>query len=308
MIKSNCQEELVGCVFDIQHYCIHDGPGLRTLVFLKGCPLRCIWCSNPESQLTAQEIGWHQSRCIGCYECVKVCPNNSIGVVDGKIAINRATCNSCGKCVDICPGKALRLYGRQFKVSEVVKEVEKDLGFYEDEGGVTLTGGEPLLQAEFARAVLKECKEMGIGTAVETTGCVQWPAIEQVIAYTDIFLYDLKHLDSNKHREFTGVGNEVIVENLTKADRAGAKIRVRFPFIPGINDGQNIQDLIQYCHSINNLDGIDILPYHKLGENKYRALGRQYQLANLQPPKDDVVLHIKGLMEEAGFKATIGGN
>ena len=297
-----------GCVFNIQRYSIHDGPGIRTLVYLKGCPLQCVWCSNPESQSEAPEIGWYAARCLGCGTCVEVCPEGCVSRSPEGVRVDAARCTLCGRCVEACPADALVLFGRWMGVGEVVEEVLRDVAFYQEEGGITLTGGEPCLQAAFAAALLESCRARGLATAVESAGCVEWDSLDPILRHTDTLLFDLKHMDPESHRRMTGRGNELILENLLRADRTGTSIRIRYPLIPGFNDGpENIRSLVRFCRKLRSLRGIDVLPYHRLGTNKYPVLSRPYLLEETRVPSEEQVRAVRAWMKETGCAVSVGG-
>jgi len=297
-----------GIVFNIQRYSIHDGPGIRTIVFLKGCPLRCKWCSNPESQELNPELRYMKQSCVHCHFCIHLCPRKAITPSENGIEIDRSECNKCFKCVENCVTGALKIEGKKMSVDEVVDEVMKDEVFYRRSGGgVTLSGGEVLVQYSFAAAILKAVKEKGINTAIETTGYASWNHFQQVLEYTDYVLYDLKHTDNNKHSEGTGVGLSKIIENLYKIAESGKNLIVRIPLIPGFNmDEKNIIKTIELLKTINQ-NKVHILPFHQLGSQKYEDLGREYQLKHLKPPNDNEVSLIKEIFKRHGIKAIIGG-
>jgi pyruvate formate lyase activating enzyme len=286
-----------GLIFSIQHFSIHDGPGIRTTVFLKGCPLSCEWCSNPESQLGYPEIITNDAKCIGCGKCVEICKPSAIEFVDNLRRIDRDKCNLCLECAKVCPSGAIEQVGRYMTVEEVVKEVEKDRVFYlNSDGGVTLSGGEPLAQGEFVCQVLKECQEKGIHTTLDTCGYAQWDIWEEAIKYTDLVLYDIKHLDPKKHREGTGVSNELILSNARKVT-SRVRTWLRFPIIPGYNDSaSHIKELSEFVTQLN-AERICLLPYHAWGEQKYQRLGRNYPLRGLLVPTDEDIQNIKRIIE-----------
>lgn len=297
-----------GVVFNIQRYSLHDGPGIRTVVFLKGCPLRCKWCSNPESQEQKPELSYIKSSCINCHRCVAACPLNAITPTEDGIKIDRTICDRCFKCVDACASGALKAEGREMSVDEVVAEVLRDESFYRNSGGgVTLSGGEVLMQYGFAAALLKALKEKGINTAIETTGYANWEHFKQVLDYTDYVLYDLKHADSDIHKEGTGVANSLILENLAKAAALDLKLIVRIPLIPGFNmDKDSVGKSIEVLKRLGHPE-VNILPFHQLGSQKYVYFGKDYKLKDLKTPQDEEVEGIRRMFEENGFNAVIGG-
>ena len=297
-----------GNVFDIQRYSIHDGSGIRTVVFLKGCPLRCKWCSNPESWAAHPELFYIKSRCVGCLTCTAACscgevtPAPAGAADDAPIEIHRDRVTDDLSWTAACPTGALRVKGECMEAQEVFAEILKDRVFYEySGGGVTLSGGEPLLQADFAAEVLSLCKEAGIQTAVETTGAVPWESLEKVLPFTDLFLYDMKSADPQVHKEWTGVSNERILENFAKLAAAGAEIFVRTPMIPGVNDRKEDIQAIMDILAANGVKRYNILPFHQYGSGKYESIGIPYGLADLQPPAESHVREIKEMMRAAGF-------
>ena len=297
-----------GNVFDIQRYSIHDGEGIRTVVFLKGCPLRCRWCSNPESQAGHPEVFYISSRCIGCRTCVNSCPNGEVEAVPDteassyRIVVHHDRCRGDLSWVKACPTGALRVKGKWMESREVFDEILKDEVFYRrSNGGVTLSGGEPLLQPEFAEEILSMCREAGIGTAVETTGDVPWETLEKIRPLTDLFLYDIKAMDTNVHREWTGRGNERILENLKKLASSGAKIMVRTPLIPGVNDRkEDVLSILSYLKECG-VTRYDILPFHQMGSGKYESIGISYSLSDMKVQEDAYIEEIKRLIEDMGF-------
>jgi pyruvate formate lyase activating enzyme len=264
-----------GFIFDIQRFSVHDGPGIRTLVFFKGCPLACLWCSNPESQKFAPELLFDASKCVACGGCVEACPRGAIRASGGGVQYDRERCAACGACGDVCPAEARTVAGRRATAAEVVVEVVKDAPFFTNSGGgVTLGGGEPLAQADFAREILKRCRVHGIHTAIETCGHVPWPAFETVLPVTDLFLYDVKHLDADMHRTQTGGDVALILSNLERLVGSGGSVTVRVPIVPGFNDTpQDIRTVSEHVARLG-LRELHLLPYHRLGESKYRLLGR----------------------------------
>ena len=267
MIKNN---EITGTIINIQRFCIHDGPGIRTTVFVKGCNLRCLWCHNPESQSFKPQRMFFKNKCINCRECEKVCSKAFA-----------AQCNLCGKCVKVCRRGAREISGRVITSKECMQEIEKDKDFYiTSGGGVTFSGGEPLLQYEFLTEMLKQCKERHINTAIETAGCVEWERIEVLLPYLDCILYDIKAIDEEVHERLTGVSNKLILQNAEKLMRvASEKLLFRMPVIPDYNDMEF--DKIAKFVSYNSLE---LLPYHEIGIGKYEALNMKYQLYDAMVP------------------------
>lgn len=288
-----------GIIFDIQRFSLHDGPGIRTTVFFKGCPLRCLWCHNPESISPKIELAFYRYKCIGCNSCVLVCPTGALqnDDVDGK-KYNEKLCQFCWKCIDICPSRALVLQGKSYKLEEVLNEIVKDIPFYrQSRGGVTLSGGEPTFQFDFCLALLKACKENGISTALDTSGFVSWDKLRDLLPFVDIFLYDIKHMSSEEHRKITGVPNETILENLYRLDEAGKWIEIRIPIIPGYNDSEeNIIAVADFITRLRSVRRVKLLPYHKLGLSKPWLFNRKRGILELEPPKREDMEKIKELM------------
>lgn len=299
-----------GTVFDIKRFSIHDGPGIRTTVFLKGCPLHCPWCHNPESQDMEPGVMLRPSRCIACGACVEVCPEHAISKdEDGVIVTDPRLCRRCGTCTDECFAEARERVGREMTVEEIVSDVGRDTDFYEESGGgVTLSGGEPLMQKAFSAELLEALQRRGIHTAVDTSGAVSWSAFEAVRLHTDLFLFDIKHMDPDRHREATGAGNRRILENLEKLSALGHDIVLRFAVIPGINDGEeNLRRTGAFAAGLPVRHPLSLLPYHAAASDKYKRLGQSYTLGNLSPPGDERVAEIAGIFEAYGLEVRIGG-
>lgn len=288
--------QVPGNIFSIQRYCIHDGPGIRTTVFFKGCPLSCFWCHNPESQKSEQEIQVVDFRCIKCGLCIKNCPNDARKIVDDKILILKNKCKLCMKCVSVCMSKATEVVGREYTVDELIKKIITDVPFYKrSRGGVTFSGGEPLIQIEFLLECLKECKKNNIHTALDTSGYGTWSKFEKILNFTDLFLYDIKTLDNKKHKKATGVSNKIILENLNRISERNAKIHIRIPLIPNFNDtSKDMEEIANYLKKIKGIELVELLNFHQLGYGKYKNLQRQYLAENLKPIKDE---RIKELSE-----------
>ena len=281
-----------GRVFNIQRFSLHDGSGIRTLVFLKGCPLACKWCANPEGQSFGPELAYSPDKCIGtaeCNRCMEVCDVGAIGRrEDGKVEIDRETCSDCGRCVEACPSKALEIFGKSMGVDDVIRIVEEDGRFYaRSGGGLTLSGGEPLSQTEFALELLKAAQGRGIDTALETSGLCRWEDLESVCRHVNQIFFDLKTLDGRKHEEATGVGNGRILDNLRKlcATFPEMPVVVRTPVVPDFNDSpEDIRNIAEFLEALPGTVAYELLPYHRFGEGKYQQLGRVYPLAGLEPP------------------------
>lgn len=299
---------LTAPITNIQKYSIHDGPGIRSTVFFKGCPLLCAWCHNPENQLFKPELTWQQSKCIACGYCVKTCPEQALSLADGVVTIDRSRCTLCGRCAEICPTNALELLGKTYTVREVLAVLDQDKLFYDQSGGgVTLSGGEPLAQGEFAIQLLAACKARGYHTAVDTSGYVPQAMLEKALPYTDLFLYDLKHLDDAQHQKYVGAPLGPVVENLRYLAKAGAKIWLRLPIMPGINDDwpelEAVRDLAGEC----NIKDVFLLPYHDIARAKYERLCLDYKLKDLKPPSRERMEALRRWWTEAGFNTQIGG-
>ena len=312
-----------GLVFDIQRYSLHDGPGIRTMVFLQGCPLACLWCHSPESQSVSGHIAYLPLLCIGgedCGECLEVCKHSALKKGPKKfsrfikkeiqvVELNRENCTQCGACAQVCFPKALYFTAKERSLEEVLSVIEKDRNFYDkSEGGVTLSGGEPMVQREFTEAILKECKRRGIHTALDTSGCVEWSGYEKVLPYVDLVLYDLKVVDEEKSKDLIGFSSKMILNNLRKISTMNIPIQVRFAVIPGLNDDeQNISSVVNICKELGTaLTKVQILPYHKLGMSKYERIGLEYKLPSIEPPNNETIEVIRQKFEKLGLVAVIG--
>lgn len=296
-----------GLVFNVMRFSIHDGPGIRTTVFLKGCPLRCAWCHNPEGQLQEPELLHFEERCIRCGDCLSACPNGALQM-DHCVVRNAALCRRCGGCVGACSASAHQLAGRWMSVSEVLAEVLKDEVFFDESGGgITVSGGEPLMQASFVEALLAAFQNRGIRTAMDTCGYASTDVMRRVLENVDLFLYDLKLMDSDRHRRFTGVGNDLILENLKMLAEHGSAVIVRIPVIPGVNDdGGNIEALSEFLRPLG-LREIDLLAYHRIGSDKYRRLRVSYGMERVDPPTAGHMQAIATRLSRDGFSVRIGG-
>ena len=300
---------LRGLVFEIERFAIHDGPGIRTTLFLKGCPLACQWCHNPESISPRRERVFFADSCTSCGKCFDVCPTGAHErLADGTRVYHDKTCSLCGKCVQACVAEALVMEGTEISVEEAVTELARDAPFYASSaGGITLSGGEPMWQAEFCAAVLRGCRERGFHTALETSGFAPWRDFERVLPFTDLVLYDLKLADPEAHRAATGVSNETILDNLVRIDRTGTRIEIRIPVIPGINDDRpNIAALAAIARNLKNLTRVNLLPYHRLGEAKYPRLGRTYKLLRLESPDGERMAQIASWTGAFGLEVHVG--
>lgn len=300
---------LSGMVFNIMRYSVNDGPGIRTTVFLKGCPLRCRWCHNPESISPRREMSYKQDRCLRCGDCLGACPHGAIVPLDGYFITLRQRCHQCGTCVEVCVSDAREIVGEEMTVAQVMEEIEKDIVFYnESGGGVTFSGGEPLLQSDFLLGLLKACKENGIHTAIETTGLAAPEMLETVSRYTDLFLYDLKVLNDAKHVEFTGVSNALLLSNLQLLVSASKQVVLRIPIIPGFNDNPvDIKEIGQFAASLRGIKEIDLLPFHEIGRSKYERLGIDCTMPELDPPSEQRLGQIADDLSKFGVTVRIGG-
>ncbi len=305
---ANKPEELKGFVVNLQHFSTHDGPGIRTTVFLKGCSLRCKWCCNPESIAPKPELAFNLKQCIGvqeCGRCLPVCPDNALHVLDsdGKVRVNWHLCSNCGKCVEVCPSKSLYHFGGPMTVAEVLAEVEQDGGFYrESGGGITLSGGECLLQPEFSAALLREARRRGLNTAIETAGNVPWSLMAQVLPYVDTMLHDYKVTDPGAHRRWTGTDNARILDNFRKAYTEFPDINyiARIPLVPGVNDDEaHIDAVLDRVLPYACVSELELLPYHRFGDSKYAFLGRVYALEDFAAP---TVERLQQLRERIEFR------
>lgn len=271
----NKNQPTYGTITDIRHFGVHDGPGIRTVFFLKGCPLRCIWCHNPETYSQSPQLAFYSHLCIQCGGCVSVCANGVHSLSADGHKLDRKLCTLCGKCTDVCPKNALKILGTRLNSDDLIKIALEDSVFFQASGGgITLSGGEPLFQPKFSFDVLCKAKEAGINTAVDTCGAVSQKIFEEILPFTDIFLYDIKHIDTNIHRKLTGLGNEQILDNLRFLSQMQKPVEIRIPLIPGCNDSkENIRSVEKFLAPMKNITQIKYLPYHDMARSKYKALG-----------------------------------
>ncbi len=299
-----------GLLFDIKHYAIHDGPGIRTTLFFKGCPLSCWWCHNPEGISPEPELMFKPNRCLPeCSLCVQACPQSALAKSNGLLHIDSSQCRMVGDCAKICPTLALETIGNKLTVSEAMTVIEKDRVFHEtSQGGVTFSGGEPLTQPEFLEALLDACRLRGIHTIVDTSGQAPYETLDRIRKKVDLFFYDLKLMDDNKHREATGVSNRIILDNLSKLANTGSKIQIRIPLIPEVNtDQEEITAMAEFISSLPGIKEISLLPYHSMGGQKYKNLNRPQSHPQAQAPSEESIREIQSQLEPYGFGIKIGG-
>lgn len=295
-----------GRIVGIKRFEIHDGDGIRTTLFLKGCPLKCKWCHNPEAISSKSQVAYLKEKCIGCGECVSVCSAHAHSFFDGKHVYDRNRCVHCGKCVDVCLGDALTLYGREISPKEALKLLTEDGIFYNSScGGVTLSGGEPLQQADFCMELLKLLKTEGIHTAIDTCGFAGKSDIDKIIDYTDVFLYDLKFYDNKKHIQYTGRTNKPIIENLKYIDIKGKPVEVRIPLVSTINDDQ-MEPIGRFLATLKHIRKVKLLPYYNFSSSKYAALEMENTLPAVETPDDRQIKDAVGILKSFGLNAISG--
>lgn len=275
-----------GIIFSIERHALHDGDGIRTIVYLKGCPLRCLWCANPEGQKRQSQLAFFPERCIACLKCLDACPQGANRIVEGRIEHDGGRCIGCGRCVEDCWADARSLWGKQMRVEEVLAEACKDLPFYRASGGgITLSGGEPASQAVFAKELLQACHEQGIHTCMETCGYAPWPAIQSLLPHLDQVICDLKHMHPDSHARLTGVSNRPILQNVKRIAASGVPMTIRIPVVPGQNDSDdNFRQTAEFVKRLPGRPPIELLPYHSYGSPKYSRLGQRYLMPDIEPP------------------------
>ncbi|MEG1431648.1 glycyl-radical enzyme activating protein [Eubacterium sp.] len=304
----NVDYEKEGVVFNIQRFSLNDGPGIRTILFLKGCPLSCLWCSNPESQKIRPVTLYDVKKCIHCGRCLGICPHGALGP-QFPTFIDYERCVGCGECEAVCPAGALVRKGKPMTIQQVIRELKKDAPTYRNSGGgITLSGGEPLTQFEFSAEVFKACQYQGWHTAIETTGYTfNEEALEMVFKYVDLALLDIKCIDEGTHMKYTGVSNEIILHNAKKISQMTETI-VRVPTIPGFNASpEEITRICEFTKTLTGVKMIHLLPYHALGSNKYAMMGRPYEMEGIKPPEKELMNTLKTVVESHGLSCKIGG-
>jgi pyruvate formate lyase activating enzyme len=301
-----------GWITNIQDFSLHDGPGIRVLVFLRGCPLNCSWCQNPESYYLLPQVEFHKALCLGCWRCIEVCPAPGAIIRDEDQRIDRTKCTKCMVCVEECPGKALKKVGEQVLVGELVQKIVQYKPFFDhsDRGGITLSGGEPTFQPEFTLGVLKLCRESGIHTVMETCGYVNYGTLKKIMQYVDLLIYDIKHMNETKHISGTGRSNRLILRNLRRLckEHNGAEIIVHIPLICGFNDDEeNIDETAKFVKSLKKIGHIDLLPFNELASEKYRAMGLNWKYCGVKRQSPEYLTRLQEIIRSRGIEVTIGG-
>lgn len=300
---------ITGKIFDVKRYAIHDGPGIRTTVFIKGCPLNCFWCHNPEGISKDNEFIYWSNRCIQCGDCIEICPEHAIRGLPNAILTDTDKCTICGTCINVCTTGAREIVGEILSVNELINIIKKDrIHFDQSQGGVTFSGGEPLSQIEFLDAALECLKDISLNTVVDTSGYAPTDFLLKIEDKVDLFLFDLKIMDDSRHKELTGVSNRLIHYNLQMLSDTKKKVIIRIPIIPGVNDDrENIINTGMFVSSLENINQIDILPYHNTASSKYQRLNKEPRFENLRTPTDENMEEIKTCLEHYGIEVRIGG-
>ena len=306
-LEDGAQHLLTGRIFNIQRFSTEDGPGIRTTVFLKGCPLTCLWCANPESQQTRRQLAHNDALCDQCGRCLTACSKQAIELTATGIRVNRDLCDNCGACVKVCGPRALRMIGDDKTVDEVVEEVLRDRLYYRSsQGGVTCSGGEPLMQAPFVAALFERCQDEGLHTTLDTTGHGSARALTAVLQHTDLVLFDLKVMDDALHRQTTGITNRQILKNARIVSASPAQMIVRVPLIPGVSDtDENLTAIARFAKELRPGIVVNVLPYHRFGMNKYAMLDRPYPMNDAQPLTRERVAQVVGMFEACGLECEI---
>lgn len=297
-----------GVIFDIKKFAVHDGPGIRTTVFMKGCPLNCIWCHNPEGINISKEIIYYDFKCLNCQKCVQICPNDAIYKKDDKFVTIDQKCDICQKCIEVCPTSSRQIIGQDISVEKLISDIERDFIYFDSSsGGVTFSGGEPFMQPDFLKQILLECKNRDIHTAVDTSGYVRLEIFEKIIDNVDLFLYDLKLLDDKKHKFYCGTSNSLIKSNLKKLTQLKKDAIIRYSVIPNITDtDENVKLFIDFISNLKNICEVDLLPFHNVSE-KYVRLGKEYKMNDTKSPSNNTLRLIQKNLEDNGFYVKIGG-
>ncbi|MBD3214044.1 MAG: glycyl-radical enzyme activating protein [Candidatus Lokiarchaeota archaeon] len=298
-----------GIIFDIQQYAIYDGPGIRTLIFLKGCPLSCFWCQNPESQQLEPQMAYFQEKCVLCGKCVKICPENAITLSDDRIIREKKICKKCGKCVEICPENVVQIIGEEKSIKDIIEIVIRDKPFYDNSGGgITVSGGEPTMQTEFLINLLKNIKKKGIHTAIETCGCFNPEMVEKFVSVVDLFLFDIKHIDPELHEYYTGVSNENILYNFHQIYKLVGPERIicRIPLIPDVNtDQKTIQGIIDFLKGIGFTGLVHLMPYNRMAKTKYEKIGKADEYRDMGELREDEIETIVKLLKSQSFEVVV---
>jgi len=303
------EEVMKSCLlFNIQKFSLHDGPGIRTTIFFKGCPLKCRWCHNPEGLNNKIEMLYNRDKCTLCGECIKRCPKSAIQMINNRIETDMSKCNLCDECTHYCIHGAREIAGKEYSIDEIVKIALKDKIFYEEsKGGVTLSGGEPVMQIDCVEELLKRLKKENIHTAVDTSGIMPFKYYEQIYKYTDLFLFDIKLIDKEKHKKFTGLSNSIILDNLRKLSKIHNNINIRLPIIEGVNaDDEHINAFINLIRGLGIKD-INLLPYHDISRHKYKKLNMEYDGLEMSVPTSEKMENFKLRLEDEGYTVKIGG-
>ncbi len=297
-------------IFDIKPYSINDGPGIRVTIFLKGCPLSCLWCHNPEGISPHKQKLYSKAKCIGCETCVEHCPKDALKLTPDGIVTDTGLCDLCGICADVCPTKAMEMSGNEVTVEDLMKRIRRETHLMDhSDGGVTISGGEPMMQSEFLLELLTALGREGIHRAVDTTGLTKTETLLEVAKQTDLFLYDLKMMDSSRHKRFTGVSNEKILDNLRILSESGAEINIRIPLIKGVNaDEENLRQSADFVASLPGARKmVSLLPYHNIASHKYGKLGQEYDEGEMSEPTPAEVSAAVAIFAEYGLEAVVGG-